>query len=394
MQNRLRVLIIAFPHSIHTARWIKQLDPKEFDTVVFPSLAFRPIHEDLKNVTLVQLEPPVTEQSQNIKFKWALPGLKLLHKLVGDTLFKKVLTKIGILKLQRRALKKIIHEFKPDLIHTMESQQAGYMYSDLPPVNGFRWIHSTWGIDLHFFQDNAEHKPKLQKMLQHLNLLVVEGDRDREIAERLGYKGSTSIIPSVGGGFDFSAWKKLPHQTKPSSRKKIIVKGYEGEERLASTALEALRSIATELKGFEVVLYSCGKKLLPLANSIQNKKEFNLTVCDDLDYNSFLKLVCESRISITNNLSDGVPNTMLEAMASGTFPIQSNTAITCGWIEDGFNGLITEPRNIQQIAESIKKSLLDDELVDKAADHNRRLVREKLDISVLKNRIKQLYQAS
>ena len=394
MSRKVRVLIIAFPHSIHTARWIQQLDESEFEIVLFPSLTFRPIHEEIQNITITQLDLPDINANRAIKFKYPLPGFRLLQKLTGPVLYRKLLGKFGLLKLQKRNLKKLIREFQPDIIHTMESQQAGYMYADLPRQQSIQWIHSIWGIDLHYFRENQEHLQKLRAMLNKLNLLVVEGERDIKIAKEIGYKGASAIIPSVGGGFDFSIWKTLPYTTAASSRKKILLKGYDGDERLASVALQALRSIPETLMGYEVVIYSLSKKLIPLVETICNQKEFNLTICGELNYLDMLKLVCEARVSITNNLSDGVPNTMLEAMASGSFPIQSNTAITDGWIVDGFNGFTPDPKDPHKIAECIKKSLIDDELVDRAAAHNIQLVREKLDIKTMKTKIKELYTRS
>jgi glycosyltransferase involved in cell wall biosynthesis len=148
------------------------------------------------------------------------------------------------------------------------------------------------------------------------------------------------------------------------------------------------------LTGYEVIVYSCSSKLLPIISDIQRQNEFQISYYADMAHDDLLEKTCSARISITNNLSDGVPNTMLEAMALGAFPIQSNTAITEGWIEDGKNGLLTNPRDINQIAEAISKALTDDRLVDDAAVLNGRLVREKLNFNTIKTQIEDLYKTA
>jgi glycosyltransferase involved in cell wall biosynthesis len=129
-----------------------------------------------------------------------------------------------------------------------------------------------------------------------------------------------------------------------------------------------------------------------MVEEIINQGEFSVRVASEFSYTEFLAMVASARISITNNLSDGVPNTMLEAMALGAFPIQSNTAITQGWIEDGVNGLLTDPTNIDQIASAISRALKDDKLVSEAAIINRSLVEEKLNSDAIDPIIRRLYR--
>ncbi len=84
---------------------------------------------------------------------------------------------------------------------------------------------------------------------------------------------------------------------------------------------------------------------------------------------------------------------MLEAMAFGSFPIQSNTAITEGWIDDGLNGILTVPTDENNIADAITRALSEDLLVDKAATHNKILVRRKLDGEMIGKQIDSIYHS-
>jgi glycosyltransferase involved in cell wall biosynthesis len=394
MGRSIRVLLIAFADSIHTARWIAQLDPSLYDIHLFPSMPFRKMHEDIKHTVVHQLvQEQVPEKTVTVKHTNSL--VHLAAQVAGAKNVTRLLTRTGYQQLQEQALQKVIRAIRPDLIHTMETQHAGYLLQSIAGnKSGYpKWIHSTWGIDLHYYSKKDGHRQKIAGMLQHVNLLVTEGERDIALAREAGFTGKTAIIPSVGGGFDFTLFDYYKDAPVPSLRKKILLKGYDGYERRAGLALQALRNIKHLLREYEVVIYSCSSNLLPAVEEITRLREFPVRVEKEFTYQGMLALTAEARISITNNLSDGVPNTMLEAMALGAFPIQSNTAITEGWINDGHNGLLTQPEDVDSIAGAITVALQQDGLVDAAAIYNRKLVREKLNRHAIQQQINKMYTA-
>ena len=50
----------------------------------------------------------------------------------------------------------------------------------------------------------------------------------------------------------------------------------------------------------------------------------------------------QARVAASPSEHDGTPNTLLEAMACGCFPVAGDIASLREWIEDGKNGLISE----------------------------------------------------
>jgi glycosyltransferase involved in cell wall biosynthesis len=82
---------------------------------------------------------------------------------------------------------------------------------------------------------------------------------------------------------------------------------------------------------------------------------------------------------------------MLEAMTMGAFPVQSDTQSTSEWITDGVNGLLVNAADPSSIAAAIRQALRDDALVDKAAEFNVRLIEKRLDLSVVKPRVIDMY---
>lgn len=105
-----------------------------------------------------------------------------------------------------------------------------------------------------------------------------------------------------------------------------------------------------------------------------------------------LELFGRSRIALAVNVTDGVPNAMLEAMTMGAFPIQSDTQSTSEWITDGVNGLLVNPNDAMSIATAMRRALQDDGLVDAAAIHNFKLVSERLDLASVRPRVIEMYR--
>ena len=56
-----------------------------------------------------------------------------------------------------------------------------------------------------------------------------------------------------------------------------------------------------------------------------------------------LRLHGRARVSIAISIGDGISTALLEAMAMGSFPIQTCTACADEWIIDGKSGFIVQP---------------------------------------------------
>jgi hypothetical protein len=82
----------------------------------------------------------------------------------------------------------------------------------------------------------------------------------------------------------------------------------------------------------------------------------------------------------------------LEAMVMGVFPVQSCTACADEWILDGKSGFIVPPEEPEEIGMAIRRALLDDALVDQAAEMNERTARERLEYSVVRPQAVKIYE--
>jgi len=95
-------------------------------------------------------------------------------------------------------------------------------------------------------------------------------------------------------------------------------------------------------------------------------------------------------VSISSH--DGTPNSLLEAMAAGCFPIVGDIESLREWITPGINGLLVEPGKPQGLAEALLLALNTPTLRQQAAEINLQLVRQRADVFLVRSQIEVFYQ--
>lgn len=157
-------------------------------------------------------------------------------------------------------------------------------------------------------------------------------------------------------------------------------------------ALEALRLSASQLQGFEVVVFSATNEVASRAEELAKEIGIQVSVLPPSPNDEIVKLMGRSRLAVGISVSDGSPVSLLEAMIMGAFPIQSDTVSTGEWIRHGDNGFLVPAEEPASIAQAIKRALIDDELVERAAELNKAIAEERLDQGMLRPRIIEMYK--
>lgn len=373
----MKILFVCMQY-IHSARWINQLKDSGHEIYVFDCLD-KPIHQDL------QWTNYITNWS-----KRKLPYIKGEHFL--EKKLPKIYEKVApILKITAsEKLKKIIQEIKPDLVHSLEMQSQTYPLIQVREKINFNWAYFCWGSDLYLYQNQANHLKEIYTVLSKLNYLFTDNTRDQNIAEELGFRGE--IIPKFpgGGGYKLEDFKKY---IKPLKEKKLIViKGYHHWAGKALFVLNALTLIYEEIKNFNIYVYSAHPVVIEKIKEL--KQHYNLKIeyssrYNEITHDELLQKFGKALIAIGNNSSDGIPNTLLEAIICGAFPIQSNPGgATEDYIEHGKNGfLISNPEDEKEIAEHILTVINSPKLIKQAYTINiekfKKLAYEKIRKQVL-----------
>lgn len=352
-ENRSRILIVGMADSVHLARWLSQFSSSPIDFVVFPSSPHRHIHtllEELVASTTNQMT--LTLQPSSMR-SLALPLSAL------DIPFRNF--------FRSRLLRRLIQTNTFDLIHVLELQHAGYLLLDTKLTTTLPKVFITnWGSDIYWFEQFPKHKERIIQLLKLASYYSAECQRDIDIVRRLGYTGITMPVIPNSGGINLD---EIPKDSLPASqRKKIMIKGYTGFVGQAIIALKACELAADHLTDYEVIIYSASLKTRLRAMKLRHIHKVHVTILKKrTQHNEMLRYFSESRIYIGISLSDGISTSLLEAMATGCYPIQTSTSCCDEWITNQTTGTIVINLNPALISKNIQDALVDDQLVDLAA---------------------------
>jgi glycosyltransferase involved in cell wall biosynthesis len=179
-----------------------------------------------------------------------------------------------------------------------------------------------------------------------------------------------------------------------ADRKIILVpKGYENVTNKTTPVLEALHSLGDELVGYEVHVMMSSPETETFLRQMPRWLQEKVHCHEMVPKERLLDLMRRARIMIAPSLSDGTPNTMLEAMAAGALPIMSPVESILEWIEDGENGLIAHALYPDRIAKAVKRGLRDDDLFYRALRRNRELVRTRANRAIIRTQVLEYYRS-
>lgn len=393
MKDKKRLLIVGMAHSIHVARWISQINPDDWDVHLFPSIDLGLVDVNFRDVVV---HHSVFGHRPNQSHRVKLKGIPVYSTLLSDGL--RFLLRQFWPNYRLWQLKRVIKKFRPDVIHSMEIQYAGYMVTEAKKqTNGHfpKWIVTNWGSDIFLFGQTDKHNAKIRETLSLCDYYSCECHRDVGLARDFGFKGTVSPVYPNSGGFDLSSLTSLKQSGLTSNRKTIVLKGYQGVAGRALFALKALEKCIGVLNGYKIVIYSSIEESgVPIAAELFSKR-YNIPVelvTPGVSHKEILKLHGHARVSIGLSISDGLSTSFVEALMMGSFPIQSWTACADEWITDGKTGILVPPDDCDAVAAAIKIALTDDQLVNSAAKINCITAKERLDKERLKPKIAEFYQ--
>lgn len=377
----MRILIVAMANSIHTARWALQFEgDKDKEIILFPSIVGG-LKDDLRHWH--RLYGPLFSTRQAGKrsaiVHFPIRTLNTAFHFVMDRLFGK--------KWRVQWLVWTIRRLKPDVIHTLEFQNAGYIALKAKRIIGKDfpvWIATNWGSDVYLYSQLKAHITPIKEILSQADFYSAECARDYTLAKNLGMTAEClPVVPNAGGLHldDVAALRKrqIPHE-----RNLLLVKGYQMVFGRAQTALRAIEKIAGDLKkkNVRVCVFLATEDVEIPAELLANKTGLDIeiiTIKNYMAHEKVLELHAKARCYVGLSISDGISTSLLEAMSAGAFPIQTCTSCANEWIEDGVSGFIAPCDDEDTLGQLILRAMTDDDLVDRAAEINWKTISEKAD---------------
>jgi len=292
-------------------------------------------------------------------------------------------------------LASVIRRLQPDLIQSLELQHAGYLALAARRHAGASfptWIATNWGSDIQVFGRLPEHALRIRGVLETCDYYSAECHRDVLMAREFGLRGEAlPVLPNAGGlhADGIAAYREVG---ATSSRRAITLKGYNNWAGRALVALRGLQLAADVLDGYELLVYSASPEVRMAAVERATSLGLRWSIVEQSLHSVILSCHGRSRVSIGLSIGDAISTSMLEAMAMGSFPIQSGTACADEWVEDGVSALLVDPDDPEQVAEALRRALTDDALVDTAAIDNAATIASRAEWSVVQAQVIEMYR--
>jgi glycosyltransferase involved in cell wall biosynthesis len=96
-------------------------------------------------------------------------------------------------------------------------------------------------------------------------------------------------------------------------------------------------------------------------------------------------------VLVSPSTHDGTPNTLLEGMACGCFPVAGDLESIREWITPGVNGLLVDPSDPDSLAAAILSALDQPGWRAKASEQNRRIIADRAEYSQTMSRAEAFY---
>jgi len=283
-----------------------------------------------------------------------------------------------------------IRQIEPDLIHAMRIPYEGMLAARADPKAPL--LLTIWGND---FTLHAPSTPLMaratRKTLTHVDGLLTDCQRDQKLACEWGFpQDRPSIVLPASGGIrreefhpveaDVNDWSgALSHLSGIITADAPVVVNPRGFRRYVRNDT-FFRSIPQILDAHPDTIFLCptmaGERAAEDWISRLNIGHAVLLL-PRLTRAEMARIYQRSQVTVSISEHDGTPNTLLEAMACGCFPVAGDLESIREWIDDGENGLLIEPGDADGLADAVIRALSNPGLFSQAAARNQVIIDER-----------------
>ncbi len=310
-------------------------------------------------------------------------------------LIRSWLTPVDLLPHVRR-IRRLIHSIAPDLVHAMRIPYEGIMAA--LAVRDRPLLISCWGNDFTLFTTTAPDRLLTRRAMRRADALHCDSEKDVKLARRWDFEpAKPSIVLPSAGGVDMSIFhpgKSALNGCLDVPVNARVVINPRGIRRYMRNDT-FFQAIPLVLREEPMTFFIClGMQGEPVAEKLVRELGIaaHVRLLPAVNREKLAELFRLAEISVSPGTHDGTPNTLLEAMASGCFPVAGDIESVREWIEHGTNGLLGDPASPNSIAEALLRALGDSELRRRAAVYNVKLVSERAEYHRVMAKAERFYE--
>jgi hypothetical protein len=275
----------------------------------------------------------------------------------------------------------VLQEFKPHIVHTLGVFPASAFFLRVLSLSntGFDLWDPFWivqargGPDIALNRKNPNLAQEIQAVLSRCDYFIADNQQNYSLALEMGLSSDKlSITGSVpgAGGIDPAMFDGVP---LPSRKERLIIwpKAYNFIQSDGMAVVEALRLALPHIGEFHLVATAASPDVEYWFNTFLGNYGSRVEIHSRLPHEKFLELYRSARVILAPSLSDGIPNSMYEAMASHTVPILSPIETLLPLFKDKIHTIYAPNLDPPAIADALVLAMNDDALADNIALTNR-----------------------
>jgi glycosyltransferase involved in cell wall biosynthesis len=276
----------------------------------------------------------------------------------------------------------LVTKIQPDLVHALRVPFEGMLAVVTPP--GIPLLVSIWGNDLTLHAHGSFlMAAQTRRVLRRADGLLADTARDIRLGREWGFAPDkpTLIVPG-GGGIRLdeieadSRSGALPEELPDA----LVVVNPRGQRPGSLRQDVFFRAIPLVLKKVPQAVFVCPT----LAGDVASERwvdrleiRSNTRLWRRLDRAQLRALFKRAQVFVSPSVHDGTPNSLLEAMACGCFPVVGDIESMHEWIRPGVNGLLVDATSPRSVADGIVAALEAPALRGAAKNENTRVIAER-----------------
>jgi glycosyltransferase involved in cell wall biosynthesis len=375
----MRLLFVADGRSPIALNWVRWWIDHGHDVHLASTFAFEPIPGlaglDIVPVAFSGTKPSSKGGTNPSGGLWGARTLNLRLKIRQGA---------GPLTISRSAkrLREVMTRIQPDLIHAMRIPYEGMLAADAvaaiqdpPPL-----LISIWGND---FTLHASSSPLMRHYTEWAvsvaDAIHADCRRDIRLARQWGFPIDRPTFVGPGNGGILSEVFHPP-DTPVTAPVVINPRGFRSYVR-NDIFFQSIPKVLTKRPDARFVCASMAGEPQALKWIEQFGIQSAVELLPPLPHPAMADVFRSAALLVSPTAHDGTPNTLLEGMACGCFPIAGDLESIREWITPGANGLLVDSTDPDSLADAILSGLNQPGLRARAAEQNRRIIADRADYS-------------
>ena len=298
---------------------------------------------------------------------------------------------LGPLTIPRsaRKLRAFIQEVKPDLVHALRVPYEGMLAAEA--CTGVPLIVSIWGND---FTLHAPSTPLMKyytrQTMAKITALHADCERDIRLAHEWGLSAEKPTLVTAGnGGIRSDVF--YPPQNPVKDPIIINPRGFRAYVN-NEAYFKAIPLVLERRSDAKFIFSSMEGKSQALQWMQELKIEHAVQLNPQLSHLQMAETFRSAQIVVSPAIHDGTPNSLLEGIACGCFPIAGDLESIREWITHGQNGLLVNPNDPQSIADGILLAIQREDLRLEAAGLNANMISARAEYGMNMKKIGEFYK--